>query len=89
MRKWSTRLLLGLLVLGLVFAAWMAGSLLRAGAGPSTALDPKGKTIQIAGGALPPGCRCHSDKPKVIAAHKKYGISDCAKCHPKNLPAGN
>lgn len=87
MKKWSTRFLLGLLVLGLMSAAWLLGGTLRPGAGPSTAVDPNGKTIQIAGGSLPPGCRCHSNKPAVIAAHKKYGIKDCAKCHPNDLPA--
>lgn len=86
MKKWSTRVLLGLLVLGLIFAAWMAGSMLRAGPGPSTAVDPKGKTVQIVGDGLPFGCRCHSNKPAVIAAHKKYGVSDCDTCHPKTEP---
>lgn len=86
MKKRSTKVLLGFLVLGLMAAAWFAGAALRSGPGPSSAVDPTGKTIQITGGSLPPGCRCHSNKPAVIFEHKKYGITDCAKCHPKKLP---
>jgi len=82
MKKWVTRLFLGLLVLVLIAAAWTFGAYLRQ-PGPSTAVDPDGKTIQISGGFLPPGCRCHSSDPVVIKEHKRYGITDCAKCHPK------
>lgn len=35
----------------------------------------------IAGGALPPGCACHSTNKKMVVMHAKFGISDCGKCH--------
>ena len=91
MKTWVTRILLGLLVLALIFMAWAVGSMLRPGPGPSVAINPAGKQIQISGGVLPVGCSCHSKNQKVIDQHKKYGITDCNKCHaggmPKNVAA--
>lgn len=86
MKKWATRIGLGLLVLVLLGAAWTVGAMLRPGPGPSVATNPAGQKIQIAGGVLPPGCSCHSKDRKVIDEHKKYGITDCNKCHTKGMP---
>lgn len=39
-------------------------------ADPSTPL-----AIQI------PGCRCHSDDPKIVEEHSKYRMNQCSGCH--------
>ncbi len=83
MKKRATKVSLGLLVLVLAVGALAYVVLARGAPGPSIAVDPTGKRINIAGGVLPPGCRCHSADKKVVDEHKKYGITDCAKCHPK------
>lgn len=83
MKKRATKVVLGLLVLVLAIGTLAMVVLSRSGPGPSIALDPTGKRIHITGGILPPGCRCHSIDQKVVDEHKKYGITDCAKCHPK------
>lgn len=38
------------------------------------------KTV-IEGGALPPGCTCHSKDKGLTSMHARFGITDCRKCH--------
>lgn len=35
-----------------------------------------------------PGCRCHSDDPKVVAEHARYRMNQCAGCHKGLTPTG-
>lgn len=28
-----------------------------------------------------PGCKCHSDDPKLVKQHEKYRMNQCAGCH--------
>lgn len=37
----------------------------------------------IEGGALPPGCSCHSKNPRLVSMHQSFGVRDCNKCHKK------
>lgn len=72
--------LLVLLVLFLAVAAWFGGPAIGS---LITKPDPA-KTVatsMIAGGALPPGCTCHSKNKNMVSMHAIFGITDCAKCH--------
>lgn len=35
-----------------------------------------------------PGCRCHSDDPKIVEEHSKYRMNQCAGCHGGKTPTG-
>ena len=35
-----------------------------------------------------PGCRCHSDDPKVVEEHAAYRMNQCAGCHAGETPTG-
>jgi hypothetical protein len=35
-----------------------------------------------------PGCRCHSDDPKLVAQHAEYRMNQCAGCHAGQVPTG-
>lgn len=35
-----------------------------------------------------PGCVCHSDDPKQVAAHAEYRMNQCAGCHMGGVPTG-
>ena len=35
-----------------------------------------------------PGCRCHSDDPKIVEEHSKYRMNQCAGCHAGQTPTG-
>ncbi len=83
MAKWITRGLLGLFVLALAVAAWFFGPHLRLFLWPETREKPVAQSM-IAGGALPPGCVCHSKNQSMVAMHALFGIQDCAKCHNSN-----
>jgi len=83
MKKQGTKVALGLFVVALMIFGLTMAVMARSAPGPSIAIDPSGKRIRVAGGVLPPGCRCHSADKKVVDEHNKYGITDCAKCHPK------
>lgn len=36
-----------------------------------------------------PGCKCHSDDPKVVKEHSAYRMNQCAGCHAGQTPTGN
>ena len=51
----------------------------------SVAADADGSTAsKLAGGGLPPGCRCHSRVEWQVAMHKLFSARDCMKCHTEN-----
>jgi len=35
-----------------------------------------------------PGCKCHSDDPKIVEEHSKYRMNQCAGCHAGETPTG-
>lgn len=35
-----------------------------------------------------PGCRCHSDDPKIVEEHSTYRMNQCAGCHGGQTPTG-
>lgn len=35
-----------------------------------------------------PGCRCHSDDPKLVKQHEAYRMNQCAGCHAGRTPTG-
>jgi len=35
-----------------------------------------------------PGCRCHSDDPKIVEEHSTYRMNQCAGCHGGKTPTG-
>jgi len=35
-----------------------------------------------------PGCRCHSDDPKIVEEHSAYRMNQCAGCHGGQTPTG-
>jgi hypothetical protein len=35
-----------------------------------------------------PGCRCHSDDPKLVKEHEAYRMNQCAGCHAGRVPTG-
>ncbi len=35
-----------------------------------------------------PGCRCHSDDPKLVKQHESYRMNQCAGCHAGKTPTG-
>lgn len=35
-----------------------------------------------------PGCRCHSDDPKIVEEHSAYRMNQCAGCHAGKTPTG-
>lgn len=55
-----------------------AGQSLPQPAPPPAAASP---VALIAGGGLPPGCRCHSSNRRLAAMHKLFSVKDCATCH--------
>lgn len=76
MRSWVIRGLIASVVVLLAGAAWFYGPALKP---VSTATQAK-----IEGGALPPGCACHSKDQRLTSMHGLFGIKDCRKCHGKN-----
>lgn len=35
-----------------------------------------------------PGCKCHSDDPKLVKEHEGYRMNQCAGCHAGQVPTG-
>lgn len=35
-----------------------------------------------------PGCKCHSDDPKLVKQHEGYRMNQCAGCHAGQTPTG-
>lgn len=35
-----------------------------------------------------PGCKCHSDDPKLVKQHEGYRMNQCAGCHSGQAPTG-
>ncbi len=35
-----------------------------------------------------PGCKCHSDDPKLVKEHEAYRMNQCAGCHAGQTPTG-
>jgi hypothetical protein len=35
-----------------------------------------------------PGCKCHSDDPKIVEEHSAYRMNQCAGCHGGQTPTG-
>lgn len=35
-----------------------------------------------------PGCKCHSDDPKLVKEHEGYRMNQCAGCHAGQTPTG-
>lgn len=80
MKNAVIRSLLVILVLLCIGAAWVIGPALGASIfNPENPADVE--TSLITGGALPPGCTCHSSNQSMVSMHKSFGVRDCAKCH--------
>lgn len=62
---------------------------------PDSGGDPsaRGRTALAADPNTPlaieiPGCKCHSDDPKLVEEHAQYRMNQCAGCHVNGTPTG-